>query len=393
MRNGAGIPGCAYEHGNKLANRGELERAKKTHRAIFAFSHLPEFQRFSGDKYPVALGGNEGMHLNPMFSDGLVLQANQPVRIFGEGGGTVRVEFCGQTVQNTFCGTKWMVELEPLDYGGPYEMKVTLGNRQSLLNDVYIGDVYLIAGQSNMQWKLSEIGAPEEYADNPLLRLFSTTRVQGGERFDPVDGWVRASTDTAGDFSAIGYLCGQRLQRETGHAIGLVSLYQGAAAIQCFLPSYVFEQNPRFVIPAEERFDMTYPWNAHPSILFDFALTRISPFSFGGVVWYQGESNCSEAESRIYHDLLHWLITSWRKELCSDTLPFVVIQIHDYLPRDTENWHMIQKAQENIANEEELVETVITKDVCETNLIHPLHKKEIANRVAQALTKLMNRRP
>lgn len=330
------------------------------------------------------------MTLNPVFSDGLVIQANQPTRVFGEGGGHVRVEFCGQTIEKDFCGTKWVIELQPLNYGGPYEMKITLDNRLSVLKDVFVGDVFLIAGQSNMQFKLSEINVPEAYAENSNLRLFSTTRVEGGERFTPDDGWVKATTDTVADFSAIGYMFGQELQLKTNHAIGLISLYQGAAAIQCFLPSCVFEQNPHLVIPFERRYDMNYVWNEHPSILFDFALAKISPFSFGGVVWYQGESNCSEEESQIYYDLLHHLITSWRKELCSDNLPFVVIQIHDFIHRDTISWHTIQKAQEEIAEKEKWVKTVITKDVCETDRIHPLRKKEVAHRVVKALTEFMN---
>ena len=336
------------------------------------------------------------MLLHPVFSDGMVIQANRPIRIFGEGGGTVRVEFCGKTAEKTTVGTKWEVELEPQDYGGPYEMRLYLEQRKVVLSDIYVGDVFLIAGQSNMQLKMSEIGSreeyPEEYTDNPGLRLLSTARVQGGERFEPTDGWVKASPDTTGDFSAVGYLCGNRIRKKTGHAVGLISLYQGAAAIQCFLPSYVFAENPQFCIPENERFDMAYPWNSHLSILFDFALTRIAPYSFGGVVWYQGESNCSEAESRLYRDMLHHLIHSWRKELRADTLPFVVIQIHDYLPRDTASWHAIQKAQEDIAETERLVETVRTRDVCETNLIHPLHKTEVAYRAAEAWMRLMEKR-
>lgn len=330
------------------------------------------------------------MTLNPIFSDGLVFQANQSIRIFGEGGGKVKVEFCNEVVEKDFCGTKWVIELQPRSYGGPYEMKITLDNRQIVLKDVFVGDVFLIAGQSNMQFKLSEINVPEEYAENLNLRLFSTTRVQGGERFTPDDGWVKATKDTVGSFSAIGCMFGQELQQKTQHVIGLISLYQGAAAIQCFLPSYVFEQNPHFAIPFEERFDMDYPWNKYPSILFDFVLTKISPFSFGAVVWYQGESNCSVKESEIYEDLLHHLIASWRKELCSEDLPFVVIQIHDYMPRNTVSWHRIQKAQEDISGKEKRVATVFTKDVCETDQIHPLRKKEVAHRVAEAVTKLMD---
>lgn len=332
------------------------------------------------------------MTLHPIFSDGLILQAHQPIRIFGEGGGKVTASFCGITVEKEFCGTKWILELAPLDYGGPYQMNITMDGRTVVLNDIFIGDVYLISGQSNMQFKTKELNDTSDYENNPRLRLFSTTRVSGGERFTPEDGWVNATKDTVGDFSAIGYLFGKELQHKTGHAIGLVSLCQGAAAIQCFLPPYVFQQTPTLDVPFEKRYDMQYSWNRHPSILFEFALTKIAPFSFGAVVWYQGESNCSEAESYLYFDYLQNLIISWRKELCTDDLPFVVVQIHDYTPRDTEHWHRIQKAQETIAEKIPLVKTVFTKDVCEHDRIHPLKKQEVSHRVALALSKFEDRK-
>lgn len=339
------------------------------------------------------------MLLNPIFTDGMVLQANQPIRIFGstqstvgEGGGTVRVDFCGQTAENTFRQPEWLLELAPVDYGGPYEMKITLDGRTVTLHDIYVGDVYLISGQSNMQFKLAAMEKPELAADNPLVRLYSTTRVEGGERFTPADGWVKAAVDTTPDFSAIGFLFGQRIQQDTGHAVGLVTLYQGAAAIQCFLPQYVFDENPQFVIPFDQRYDMGFPWNEVNSIFFDFTLKKLSPFSFGGVVWYQGESNCSEAEGKIYHDMLREMIRAWRKELRTDDLPFAVVQIHDYIPRDTVSWHTIQKAQEDIASEEPFVRTIITKDVSETDLIHPLNKAPVAYRAAEAIMELQSER-
>lgn len=333
------------------------------------------------------------MTLNSLFTDGLVLQANQPIRVFGEGGGTAKVEFCGETVEQEFFGTtNWVMELQPRDYGGPYEMKITLDQRETVLRDVFVGDVFLIGGQSNMQFKMWEENTPEEYGNYPNLRLFSTTRPEGGEWFTPADGWVKASMETVGGFSAIGYLFGRERLQQTEHAIGLVTMYQGAAVIQCFLPPYVFEQNSEFILPFEARFDMQYPWNRELSVLYEFMLKKISPFSFGAVVWYQGESNCSEAESLLYHQFLHHLIASWRLELRDEKLPFVVIQIHDFLPRDTESWRRIQQAQAEASHREQFVRTVVTKDVCETDVIHPLRKMEVAHRVARAVSELLPRR-
>ncbi len=94
------------------------------------------------------------MELNPIFSSHMVLQAGKPVRIFGTGDGHISVGFCGDIADADSTEGKWLVELPAREYGGPYEMKINLGNDVIKLDDIYIGEVYLLAGQSNMQFKL-----------------------------------------------------------------------------------------------------------------------------------------------------------------------------------------------------------------------------------------------
>ena len=81
---------------------------------------------------------------NHIFSSHMVLPANKPLRIFGWGRGTVTVDFCHQHKKQTFTeGNEWCIDLNPMDYGGPYEMTVRLDERVEHLTDVYVGEVYL----------------------------------------------------------------------------------------------------------------------------------------------------------------------------------------------------------------------------------------------------------
>ena len=327
------------------------------------------------------------LKLNSLFTDGLVLQANRPIRIFGEGAGTIVVTLGSTTADRSFTEEAWVLELPAMPYGGPYEMHIMLNGEKTVLRDVYIGDVYLIAGQSNMQLKFREMERPaEEYIGAPLLRLYTNPRLEE-EPFSPEDGWVTATPETVGNFSAIGYLAGWELQETTGHAVGLITLYQGAAAIQCFIPATVFDRHPELVIPAADRFDMAYPWNEKNGILFDLNVLAIAPFSVGGVIWYQGESNCSDAESAVYADLLREMIAAWRETMQDKQLPFAIVQIHDYQYRDYPAWHRIQEAQAAVAAADERAALIVTKDVCEHDQIHPLKKQEVAHRVVKVLLK------
>lgn len=194
-----------------------------------------------------------------MFCDGAVFQANKPIRIFGTGGGKVDIDFLGKNYSAEIVGVEWEIELPPMQYGGPYEMNVTMDGRKLTLHDIYIGDVYLLAGQSNMQFKLKESDYGEDMrADDSLLRLFSTERVNGGESFFVQDGWIKAKKTNVAEWSCIGYFVGKELRKRTGHAVGIIACYQGAADIQTYLPDSAFT-NQSFIIPEKERFDMEYP--------------------------------------------------------------------------------------------------------------------------------------
>ena len=103
------------------------------------------------------------------------------------------------------------------------------------------------------------------------------------------------------------------------------------------------------------------------------------------MVWYQGESDASVAEGLVYCDELCTLIDVWRKDFGDDELPFIVVQIADTLERMTEGWKLVQRAQEEVVTRRENVKMVESRDVCETDDIHPKTKHKLAKRIAQAL--------
>ena len=151
--------------------------------------------------------------LNPIFASGMVMQAGKPVRIFGTGEGTVSVEFLGQARSATANG-QWLIEFEPRAYGGPYKMEVTLNEEKVEITDIWFGDVYLLGGQSNMQFKMWERREPTDvYEGNELVRLFTVDRVEEKteERWGTKDGWITLTKENAKDFSAIGYYMSQEL--------------------------------------------------------------------------------------------------------------------------------------------------------------------------------------
>lgn len=335
------------------------------------------------------------MKLNPIFRDHMVFAANLPIRIYGEGKGSVKIDFAGQTTSLISAEDSWFTELEPMTYGGPYTLTVTFETETVTLRDVYVGDVYLFAGQSNMEWKLNQTNTPETFwLDNDKLRLFCAPRLgeEGPkERFTPADGWVTAAKDGIGDWSAIAYLAGNAVSKKKGVAVGAVCAYQGASVIESWVPKGTYEKAGLDIADVLKTNTHLFsegnlPWNEHGK-LYEFALQWAVPFQLTGVVWYQGESDSTAAESAVYEKELGILIDIWRKDFRREDLPFCIIQIADFDGRNDDNWKRLQQAQIDIQYSRPYVKTVISKDVCETANIHPPTKHLLAHRVAECLMK------
>ena len=94
-----------------------------------------------------------------------------------------------------------------------------------------------------------------------------------------------------------------------------------------------------------------YAFRNRDSALYEHTFLPLVPFSFKGIIWYQGESDTTIEESKIYKEFLKRLIQTWRKDLDDEEMPFVIVQICDYVYRDDEGWKGIQKAQEEFAQE------------------------------------------
>ena len=128
-----------------------------------------------------------------------------------------------------------------------------------------------------------------------------------------------------------------------------------------------------------------------PSTLYNAVLHPMVPFALAGVVWYQGESNTGNA--RDYAPMLRKLMTGWRKDFQQPQLPFVIVQLANYMacvekPQNT-GWSQVREAQRTVAQADPYAECVVNIDLGETVDIHPLRKKEVAERIGLCLDRLV----
>ena len=333
------------------------------------------------------------MLLNKIFSSHMVFAANKPILIYGEGKGVGEITFAGVTKKVVSTERTWEIAFPAMPHGGPYELKCVFENGVTVYEDIYVGDVYLIAGQSNVQFKMrSSSTMPESLLeDNGMLRLFSPERIEKTEKFFPEDGWLPCTKERALDWTAVGYLMGNYITKKKGVAVGLIACYQGASVIESWLPKGALQKAGIALSWGQKHRDHYFPiyekW-CYDGQLYDFVFSQVKPYPVTGVVWYQGESDTTYDEARVYDREVAALITAWREDLRDESLPFIVVQLADFgVNGNSEEWTLLQQAQLRVPTLVDNVAVVQCADVCEKDDIHPPTKDKLAIRIADAFLK------
>lgn len=321
------------------------------------------------------------------FCDGAILAKGKPVHVFGTGDGCITVRLAGKKARTQAADGQWDAVLPAMKAGGPYRMTIASKAGKTIINDIYVGNVIMVAGQSNMQFKLEESSTPqEEWEGDPLLRSYSLPRMEEGEPWSPEDGWVACTDTNAGRWSAIGYHIGKLLRERTGEATAIINCYQGASIIEAWMPKEVATR-PDLVLP-DELTHIDHRWGYEfnfPGLLYDFTLSRIFPYTLNEVVWYQGESNTGTEEYTVYPALAAEMVKSWRSAFEDPALPFIMVQIADYDYRQDDAWKKFQEAQLTIPDLVDGVTVVPCADVCESASIHPKTKSKLAARIVDTI--------
>ena len=327
------------------------------------------------------------MKLNPIFTDNAVLQANKPISIFGNGRGSATLKIAGATFEISSERENWCTELPAMDYGGPYTLEFSSSEETKTLKDIYVGEVFLFSGQSNMAFKLKDSNTPEEYYSSSCPNLHYVEITES----DVIKPWRDACGDFVADWSALSYIAGKECALKNGVAVGIICCAKGASVIESWMPENALQSIGICLTPEQKYLDHYHEiyGRCNPdAFLYKQRIMRVIPYTLRGVVWYQGESDASEDEGKVYCRELEELIRIWRREFKDESLPFIVVQIADTAARIRlgEGWRLIQKAQLEISSIVPNVYTVISADVSETDDIHPKSKHQLALRIAGVIT-------
>lgn len=379
-----------------------------------------------------ASGARANVSLPDVISDGMVLQQKHRVPIWGtaDANEAVTVRFAGQS-KKTFASAdgKWLVKLDPLSANAtPATMTISGRNTIEVAN-ILVGEVWLVAGQSNMQRLLSETDNGETAiaaADHPQIRLFNVSRqVAFKHAAPPLGRWLVCSPQTVKEFSAAGYYFGVELEKELRVPIGLINSSYGGSQAESWTPvEYLLasddlrptvertkiwdEERPRVRVEYDGAIkkwraeaDKAVAAGARPSpspavpdalreyriasSIYNGMVAPLIPFNLRGAIWYQGESN--EARAQQYEVLLPTMIRAWRERWGQDNFPFGIVQLPNYRaqkpePAD-EAWSHVREAQRRTALNTANTGLIVTIDIGEARDIHPKNKLEVGKRMAR----------
>lgn len=191
----------------------------------------------------LAIPAAQAVEMPHIFADGMVVQRDQPVRVWGEAapGARVHVTFAGReaTAQAAADG-RWSLALPAQTAGGPHVMRIDDGKQPRVLRDVLVGDVWLASGQSNMEWPIAQSANPEAEAaraTDPQIRHFKIPKSWSGEPQAQLEGgeWVASSPQAAPTFSAVAHFFARELRKVTGVPIGIIDSTWGGSRIEAWM--------------------------------------------------------------------------------------------------------------------------------------------------------------
>lgn len=357
----------------------------------------------------------------PIFGDNMVLQRDKDVAVFGDASpnSTVKVDFAGQSVQ-TKAGAdgSWLANLKPMKASNESRVMTVSesdGDKVQIKN-VLVGEVWLCAGQSNMDCPLWG-GSPRYRAKNGGLifqlanykdiRYFIVNPVLSSKPKKTADiKWNAFSADNPNirNLSACGAFFGMQLYQSLGVPIGLMDSNWGGTRIEAWTPVCGFASVPKLKLSEEylknlkddytpaERVEMRKQKKRNTrcqqsTVLYNAMLNPFVPYTFRGAIWYQG---CSNLGQQDYADKMHALYNGWSQKFRNPDLQFYFVQLSPYVyRRDKDGKGTSQpllcvswEQQRKFAKEQPNAHMVLTNDVGDLRDIHPYDKQTVGLRLA-----------
>jgi sialate O-acetylesterase len=356
-----------------------------------------------------------GVTLPSIFADGMVLQRNKPVKIWGWNGlaGDIIEAKIGTTsaTATVDANGEFIVQLPAMSATSKQTLTVT--NTTSGASVVYtnigIGEVWYCSGQSNMELKMGQVHNAEAIvadASNCDIRSFKINISSKYTLQKDVSGgtWKQITTDNTSGVSAIGYMTAYNVYKVLNLTedvpVAIIESYNGGSSANAWLSrDKVFAADRAEIYDNEDWIpknadgsvmtagsgglegktmyeDYEYYWQVgtsaegtlrageHGNIGNRFAPTGLyngmqgplANYALAGVMWYQGEARTNSLRPEEYNYILNDLVEQWREDFCDENLPVVIFQLAPY----SDYYNLIRQVQLDTAKRFDNVYAITT---------------------------------
>ncbi|MBM6993586.1 MAG: 9-O-acetylesterase [Prevotella sp.] len=348
------------------------------------------------------------VRLHHLIANNMVLQQQTEVRLWGwaKAGREVKVatSWDNQSYRTkTNKDGQWLVKVKtPQASNTPYSITFDDGE-PTVVSDVLVGEVWVCAGQSNMEMPMSGFGnCPVEGYTEAVVSAGESSgvhfvKIPSVMSTKPLNDapceWKKVSPETVGECSAVGFYFARMVNRALHIPVGLVLANKGGSRVE----SWLSEENLKKF--TDEPLDSAmiakqFSWDYHRPLLWgNGTFSPILNYTIKGILFYQGCSNVG-MHTEAYADRLALLVKQWRDSFGEGDVPFYFVQIAPYAYGDGKDGTSSAYLREQQLKAADLIPNsgiVCTNDCVypfESGQIHPRQKQPVGERLAfQALNK------
>lgn len=215
------------------------------------------------------INAHADVRLPRLLSDGAILQREKPVDIWGwaDEGEKVTIKFAGKRFSDVAKDGRWSITLPRQKAGGPHQLVIT-GKNTIELRDIWFGDLWVAAGQSNLELPLRRVAQryPEVIPNTnlPQIRQFSVPLIYSVDKAhaDYQQGsWKTATPENLSEFSAVGFFFAEELWQRYQVPVGILSLSVGGSPAQAWMGETALQKYPYYLAEANLFKDADYLQN------------------------------------------------------------------------------------------------------------------------------------
>ena len=347
-------------------------------------------------------GAQAKVRLPHIICDNMVLQQQTDARLWGwaKPGQTVKVSTSWSTevvTAKTGKDGKWLVKVKtPKASYDP--LTITFDDGEPLtIQNVLSGEVWVCAGQSNMEMPVKGFGmCPVDGYNHHVVDAIQSKGVRSVKipsimRMTPQEDaqceWRVCSPETVPEFSATGYFFARLVSRTLDIPVGIIEANKGGSRVESWLTKENLEKYTQEPTDTMGIVNFKKEWDYHRALVWgNGTFNPILNYTVKGILFYQGCSNVGDPGDQ-YSQRLKLLVEQWRSQFGLGEIPFYFVQIAPYESGDPNgDWNArLQEQQWKASQIIPNSSLVCTNDLVypyETTQIHPAQKQPVGERLA-----------